>query len=215
MQAGNQHNQNGAQSVQYNGYAANVGAKLPIGPGTLKTAFLFTSGDNTTATDAHNKAWVPLTGIAANGSVATTASVNAYNEGGMMIINRNTGDAPTSTDNRIRRTVSNLALLTAGYDANLTDKVFLNGNVGFAWVPASGKDGVIFGTTRTNASDFMGTEINLETGYKVSSNLSLSAEAAYMILGGLYKDTGKKADNVTAADPENPYALRLLAKFKF
>jgi hypothetical protein len=213
MQAGNQHNGNGVQSVQYHGYAANVAAKLPIGPGTFKTALLFASGDNSDqrTTDNHYKGWVPLQGVITGAS----GSTNAYNEGGMMIINRNTNDAPTSTDNRIRRSVTNLALLTAGYDANLTDKVFLNGNVGFAWVPASGKDGVILGTTRTNASDFMGTEINLETGYKVNSNLNLTAEAAYMILGGLYKDTGKSANGITAADPENPYTMRLLAKFKF
>jgi len=95
-----------------------------------------------------------------------------------------------------------------GYDANLTDKVFLNGNVGFGWTPASGKEGAI---AAKNASDFMGTEINLESGYKVSSNLTLKATAAYMILGGVYD----KADTTGTKDPENLYSMRVAAQYKF
>lgn len=212
MQAGHSHLDSTGKSTYYHGYAANAAAKMAAGPGTAKVAALFLSGDNKVAGSAHYKGWVPLQGPIS----ASSGSTNAYNEGGMMIIARNTGDAPTSTDTRIRRSVTNLALLTAGYDANLTEKTYLNGNVGFAWTPASGKDGNVFGTTQQNASDFMGTEINLEAGYKVNSNLTLSAKAAYMILGGLYKNTGStNAGTPSAADPENPYAMRLLASFKF
>jgi hypothetical protein len=35
-----------------------------------------------------------------------------------------------------------------------------------------------------------------------------------MMLGGLYDKKALKADG-TAADPENPYTMRLMAKFKF
>jgi hypothetical protein len=191
MQAGHQkHTGPAASSKQLHGYAANVAAKAAVGPGTLKGALLFTSGNNSTNT-AHYKGWI-------------TSSVNTYNEGGMMILARNTLQSPTTNDRYIRRNVTNIALLTAGYDANLTDKVFLNGNVGFGWTPASGE-------IAKNASDFMGTEINLETGYKVSPNLTLKTTAAYMILGGLYN----KADITGTKDPENPYSLRLHAQFKF
>lgn len=191
MQAGHiKHTGPNNTSTQLHGWAANVAAKAAVGPGTAKTAFLFTSGDNSTS-DAHYKGWV-------------TSSVNTYNEGGMQILARNTANSPTSTDRYVRRNVTNLALLTAGYDANLTDKLFLNGNVGFAWTPASGE-------VAKNSSDFMGTEINLETGYKVSPSLTLKATAAYLILGGLYKD----AASDPTKDPENLYSARLHAQFKF
>jgi hypothetical protein len=200
LQAGHQKSGVAAgQNVNFHGWAANVAAKVAAGPGTAKAAFLFTSGDNN-AQATHYNGWLPVG--------ATTAFASSYNESGMMIVARNTGDAPTSSDQRIRRYVTNLALLSMGYDANLSDKVFVNGNVGFAWVPASGET--------ANASDFMGTELNLEAGYKVSSNLTLSARAAYMVLGGLYDKAGFKNNAaLTPADPENPYAMKLLAKFSF
>ncbi len=191
MQAGHRkHTGPSNSSTQLHGWAANVAAKAAVGPGTAKAGLLFTSGNNSTDS-AHYKGWV-------------TSSVNTYNEGGMQILARNTAQSPTSTDRYIRRNVTNLALLTMGYDANLTEKTFLNANVGFGWTPASGE-------VAKNASDFMGTEINLEGGYKVNPNLTLKATGAYMILGGLYD----KADVTGTKDPENPYSLRLHAQFKF
>ncbi len=173
----------------FHGYAANVAAKVAAGPGTAKVAALFVSGNNSNNAGSY-KGWV-------------TTSVNTYNESGMMIIARNTANSPSTTDRYIRRNVTNLALLTAGYDAKLTDKLFLNGNIGAAWTPASGET--------QNASDFMGAEVNLETGYKVYSNLTLKAQAAYMFLGSMYNN----ADTTGTEYPENPYSLRLHAQFKF
>ncbi len=189
MQAGVQKNVVGTSSGNYHGYAANVAAKMAVGPGTARTAFLFTSGDNNTSATS-NKAWIP-------------SGVSSYNEGGMMIIARSTANSPTSTDRYIRRNVTNLALLTMGYDANLTDKLYTNGNVGLAWTPASGET--------THRADFMGAELNVETGYKLYSNLTLKAQAAYMVLGGLYKNTAIGA----TATPENPYSMRLHAQYSF
>jgi hypothetical protein len=200
MQAGHQKKTGpGGSSMQAHGWAANAAAKMAAGPGTARAAFLFTSGDNTNGDDSHYKGWI-------------TSSVNSYNESGMQILARNTANSPSTTDTYIRRNVTNIALLTAGYDANLTDKLFLNGNVGFAWAPASNP-----GTSATprNAGDFMGTEINLESGYKVYSNLTLKATAAYMMLGAYYKETGFRSDGTTPADQENPYSMRLHAQFKF
>ena len=119
--------------------------------------------------------------------------------------------------------VTNLALLTLGYDANLTPKIFLNGNVGFGWAPTSLGAPTITGSVpagQTNGGDFLGTEFNLESGYKVSDNLTLKATAAYMLLGAFYKDTGVKTSGTAgtasfADDPENPYSMRLHAQFKF
>ena len=196
MQAGHQKqfNANGS-SRQFHGWAANLAAKMPIGPGTAKTAFLFTSGNNSTDS-SHYKGWV-------------TSSINTYNEGGMMILTRNQANSPGSTDTYLRRNVTNVALASLGYDANLTDKLYLNTNLGFGWTPASHQE---LGVGTQNSSDFIGTEINVETGYKVYSNLTLKAQAAYLMLGGLYKDT---ATNDATKDPENPYTMRLLASYAF
>ncbi len=199
MQAGHQKNAAGVPSAskQYHGWAGNVAAKMAVGPGTAKTAFLFTSGDNTSGAQAasHYHGWY--------------SPLNSYNESGLMIMARNTGNSPTNTDNYIRKSVTNIALLTMGYDASLTKEIYANANVGFGWTPASGKETSV-GTK--NSSDFMGTELNLEGGYKVSDNLTLRAQAAYLILGGLYKNT---ATDKATSDPENPYTMRLLASFKF
>ena len=192
MQAGHQKLTGpGNTSKQFHGWAANVAAKVAAGPGTAKASFLFTSGNNSTS-GSHYKGWI-------------TSTVNSYNEGGMMILARNTANSPGSTDRYIRRNVTNIAVASLGYDAKLSDKLYLNGNLGFGWTPASGE-------VAKNSSDFMGTEMNLETGYKVYSNLTLKAQAAYMILGGLYKDT---ATNDATKNPENPYTMRLLAAFAF
>ena len=195
-------------SRYFHGYALNAAAKMAVGPGTAKTAFLFTSGNNSRNAGSY-KGWV-------------TSSVDSYNEGGMMILARNTANSPTSTDAFIRRNVTNIALLTMGYDAKLTDKLFANGNLGFAWAPSS-VDAPLFNptgalvntnTTGRNGGDFMGTEINLETGYKLYSNLTLKAQAAYMMLGAYYKNTAVTGTG-SSATPENPYSARLHAQFSF
>ncbi|WP_277057278.1 hypothetical protein [Trichlorobacter lovleyi] len=219
MQAGNQKGMlntgaSAGHNRQFHGWAANVAANMKIGPGTAKTAFLFTSGNNSTDAGQY-KGWV-------------STSVNSYNESGMMIVARNTYNSPTSADGYIRRDVQNIALLTAGYDAQLTDKFNLNTNVGFAWAPSSDTApydrttnlaGAAAGAGR-NGSDFMGTEINLEAGYQLYKNLKLQAQGGYMILGGYYKNstlkTGFTAANVAnVTDPENPYTMRLQARYSF
>ncbi|MBC8018334.1 MAG: histidine kinase [Verrucomicrobia bacterium] len=207
IQAGHQKHQVGTGAVptrtsrNFHGYAANVAAKLAVGPGTAKTAFLFVSGNNNApTTGAHDRGWV-------------STGVNSYNESGLMILVRNTANSPTSTDRYLRKVITNVAVASMGYDANLTDKIYANGNVGFAWVPASNQGSVL--NPKRNASDFLGTEFNLETGYKVNSNLTLRAQAAYAILGGYYKDAASNSTTTALKDPENPYTARLFASFKF
>ncbi len=204
MQAGHQKVWTaGNTSRNFHGWAANVAADMKMGPGKLKTAFLFTSGNNST-NDAQYKGWV-------------STSVNSYNESGMMILARNTANSPTSTDAYIRRDVTNIALLTMGYDAQLTDKFNLNSNVGFAWAPSSNgqEPHVDLNTSETNSSDFMGTEINVEAGYQLYKNLKLQAQVGYMILGGYYHKTTTNSALTTAEDPENPYTMRLQARYSF
>jgi hypothetical protein len=172
------------------GWAANAAAKMAVGPGTARAGFLFTSGDKST-TDNDNNGWAPTT-------------VSSYNESGLIILARNTANSPGNTDQYIRRSITNQAVAFLGYDAKLSDKLSLDGGVGAAWVPSSA------GAPNNNASDFMGTELGLTASYKLYSNLTLQAQAGYMILGGYYEDSA-----AGAKDPENPYTMRLRARFAF
>jgi hypothetical protein len=167
-----------------------VAAKAAVGPGTARTGFLFTSGDNNPSA-GHDNGW-------------TNTGVQSYNESGLIILTRNTANSPGNTDQYIRRVITNQAVAFLGYDAKLSDKLNIDGAVGAAWVPASA------GAPAGNSSDYMGTELGLTASYKLYSNLTLQAQAGYMILGGYY------ADSATGAkDPENPYTMRLRARFAF
>jgi len=207
MQAGHQKQTIGTaplpnrSSKYFHGYAANVTAKLAAGPGTAKVAGLFVSGNNNSG-DAQDRGW-------------QNSGITSYNDGGMMILVRATQNSPTSTDRYIRRVLTNVALATVGYDANLTDKIFANGNVGFAFAPSSAGAPVDKATGRSNSGDYIGTELNLEAGYKLNANLTLRAQAAYALLGSYFKGSATTDSATSYKDPENPYTARLFASFKF
>jgi len=191
MQMGHQKAAGG--SNQYHGYALNAALKAAVGPGTAKTSILFTSGDgNTSAADKHVTSW--------------TSTNSSFNESGMMILNRNTADDGTTTDNSIAGATQNgtkgQILYTLGYDAKLGSKAYANFNAGMLWCAKSA------GAPNSNAGDLMATEINAETGYKLYDNLTVKVQAAYAILGGYYKLAGNK-------DPENPYTFRTGLSYAF
>lgn len=189
-----------AAKANYHGWAANVAAKANVGPGAARTGFLFVSGDNGNANHSHG--W------------ASTA-VQSYNESGLIILTRNTANSPSNTDQYIRRVITNQAVAYLGYDAKLTDKFNLDAGVGFAWAPSSADAPVDLKTGGRNSSDFMGTEIGLTAGYQLYKNLKLMAQGAYMINGGYYKNSVTKNNGLTATDPENPYTMRLQARYSF
>lgn len=190
MQAGNNKNL-AAPSYYYHGWAANVAAKMKAGPGTARTGFLFVSGDNSTSGDG---AW-------------QTTGVTSYNESGLMILTRNTAYAPGNTNDFIRARISNQAVAYLGYDAKLTEKFGLDTSLGFAWVP----DSDTAENPTANNGDFMGAEISMNAKYQLYKNLSLQAQAGYMFLGALYKDS----INAATDTPQNPYTMKLQARYSF
>ena len=120
-----------------------------------------------------------------------------------------------------------MILVTAGYDANLTPKLYANVNVGAAMVAESRRFNnndlgdanalkpIVTGTTSTrNSSSYLGTEINVETGYKLYDNLTTSVQAAYVILGDYYKGTNQVAGHA-GTDPDNPYTARVVLSYAF
>ncbi|MGB4598877.1 MAG: hypothetical protein WBI04_02775 [Trichlorobacter sp.] len=204
MQNGYSHLLGGLKTkTTYHGWAADVLATMKLGSGTARTGFLFTSGDNNDKVGS-NHGWQTLS------SNAKSSMINTYNESGMMLLVRNPSMGGTSTDNYLRKPITNIALLHMGYDASITEKLYANGNVGFAWLPSSDNLYGATGNTTQNGSDFLGTELNVEVGYKLYTNLTLKAQAAYVMLGGAYKDTA-----VGANDPANPFTMRLGAHYSF
>ncbi|MBT1072132.1 hypothetical protein [Pelotalea chapellei] len=202
----------------YNGYAFNAAAKLPLGPGNLRTAALFTTGERN-ANDGVNSAWQAVNtsnGAATNGFVSTSGTgCNSYNDSNMMILNRATNMQGTSTDQSLIYSTNNknqgVILATLGYDATITPKMYANANAGFAWAAKkNGNRPVNVTKGNVNGSNFQGAEINLETGYKMYDNLTASVQGAYVILGGYYTDT------VTGGkEPENPYTARVVLSYAF
>jgi len=186
------------------GYAANVAAKVAIGPGTLKTAALYLTGDGNTAS-SNNTAW--------NSTGSAT-----YAEGGMFLLVR-TGVGGTSTDRTLTGAnfTSNkgLILYTLGFDAAITPKLYTNVNLGMLWAAknlGAPTDGGLPGS-KPNASNFRGGEINLETGYKVYDNLTAKVQLAYVLLGGYYKNAA--ANNDPTKSPEDPYTGRIALSYAF
>jgi len=197
MQKGYAHTVAGKEN--YHGWAADLLAKIKAGNGLARAGFLFTSGDNS---ERNNHGWQTLV------SDGSSAVQNSYNESGMMLLVRNTSMGGTGTDYYFRKPITNIALLHLGYDANLSEKLYANGNVGFAWVPASNYLTSTY-NANPNGADFMGAELNAEVGYKLYKNLTLKAQAAYVMMGAAY-------DNVAGGkDPANPWTLRAGAFYSF
>ncbi|MDY0383206.1 hypothetical protein [Trichlorobacter sp.] len=204
MQKGYFHN--GATKANYHGWAANVLAKMKLGNGLARTGFLFTSGDNSDKASS-NHGWQTLSSNVATSNGATAAQ-NSYNESGMMLLVRNTSMGGTSNDNYLRKPITNIALLHAGYNANLTEKLYANGNIGMAWLPASDYNYGHTSSGNVNGSDILGAEANVEVGYKLYPNLTLKAQAAYVKLGSAYK-------LANGNDPADPYTIRAGAYYSF
>lgn len=197
-----------AASKTISAFAANVAGKLKVGPGTAKTAFLYTSGDQDT-TDGVQHAWQTTSQIpkGSTTATATTPATNTYNESGMMLLNRNAAAGGTTTDIALQYTTNNnnqgSVIAALGYDAAITPKFYVNTNVGFGLTAENN-------ATRKVGSHFQGTEVNVETGYKVYDNLTASIQAAYVFLGPYYKDA-----IAVGTDPVDPYTARVALTYAF
>lgn len=208
------------QSIDLSAIAANVTARVKVGPGTAKVAGLYTSGDD--GRDANkNHAWQSLQqtrdGVTSIASAGTT-SLNTYNDSGMMLLNRNAAAQGTTTDRQLASTTNNnnqgMILLTAGYDANITPKAYASVNAGVLWaaenrtahlndVITTVANGAV--KPATGRSNLMGAELNVETGYKLYDNLTASVQGAYVVLGNYYNGTGQK----------DPYTFRTVLSYAF
>ena len=186
-------------------YAANLGAKLPVGPGTAHATFLYTSGDgDQSATNTRDTEW-------------KNCGVTTFTEGNMMLLVR-TGAGGTTNDRTIVGPAgagkTGVTFLAAGYDAVLSPKLFANANVGVAFAATSEKAPAAPSGVRNN-NNLLGTELNAEVGYKVYDNLTAKVQSAYVILGDYYKDAASNSIASSPKSPDNPYTGRIMLSYAF
>jgi hypothetical protein len=216
-------------STNFHGLAMGYNVKMAIGPGALKTGLLYTSGDN----NANAVSGAPG-GAQRTGWRQIYASAN--NQTGLMLLSRNDatggltnthflvgdagfsrvaigvpGDAATKSAAQSR----GLVLFNLGYDANLSKKLYANFNTGMAWTAKSAGAPIDKATGVGNGGDLLGTEINIETGYKLYDNLTVKLQAAYVLLGGYYHGSAADSTTTTVKDPENPYTFRTGLSYTF
>lgn len=184
-------------------YAANAGAKMAVGPGTLRANFLYTSGDNDKGSD---NAW----------RVASSTDADFYNNE-MVILGRD--KVAMVNDNALIYNPNNNnqgALMGAlGYDMDFTSKLSGSANVGFAAVDKlNSVTPLDTFTGKPNGSKYLGTEINAEANYKVNTNTTLGVRGGYAFLGDYWKGTA--ADGaVKGLTPNDLYDFKIIATVVF
>lgn len=188
-------------------FAANLGGKLKTGPGMARVNLLYSSGDN------------------GKGNVTAFQGVNQLGDGNatstfsaakMTMLITNTKYA-ANTDRGIINTVSNYDMGVMGgffgYDVNI-DKVFGSANVGVASIARENPFKPKNQKTNDFNSNYIGTEVNAEIGYKISENLTASLVGGYVFLGDYWKDTAKGADGVIKT-PDNPWKTQMVLNLTF
>jgi len=200
------------------GYAANMAARVPVGPGTLKANYLFRSGDDNR--DRVDTSWYSLQHTGNNTATGSSVgSLSQYNEAGMMILVRNLTTNATTSGRFLAQNVGDINgvgghIMSVGYDATITPKAFASVNAGmlFAHHNQSSTAAGTYSTNRGNGTNLMATEINTEIGYKLYPNMTASVQAAYAFLGGYYNGCNSATAGKNA---ENPYTGRIMLKYAF
>ena len=171
------------------GYAFNLGAKMPLGGGTGRTEFLYASGGKD-----GKSLYIPKS----SGSGLTEGGGFYDNE--MIILSRDKN--ATTIDNAIVYDANNynqgVIFASVGYDYPITPKLSGSVNLGLGWVA---KD------VANHDSKYLGTEFNCEANYQLMPSVTLGARAGYVVLGDYFK--------TAAGTPDDPYDVKLLAKFAF
>lgn len=212
-----------------NAFAFNLAAKTPLGKGTFKTAFLFTSGNDHDASNGNSNHYTGWVGTNQSQNATWnvgTGGTNSYNDCDMMLLARSTMNMPSTTDNHLVFNSGNGTnptnsqgqyLYSLGYSLPVTDNFDIKSNIGLAWVAnANNLKPINKITGKENDSNFQGAEINLETKYKVYDNVTAKFQAAYVMLGDYYKDSWSAAvTNSGVKTPEDPYSVRLIINYTF
>ena len=185
-------------------FAGSVAAKAKVGPGSIKTSFLYASGEKNPARGTSNA-------FQAVEDIDSGAEHDYESEMRMLRKDKFAG----TTDNAIIYTINNkdqgVIFGSVGYDMKITDKLFADAYAGFAAVAKeNASKPVNLKTGAVNSSNYLGTEINAEVGYKVYDNLTARLQGAYVVLGDYYKGVAKNGET-----PDNPYTTRVMMVYAF
>ena len=171
------------------GVAVNVGVRVPVAGGTLRSEFLYVTGGD--------KPFFIAQGIGGTEG-------GQFYDAEMTMLGRN--KFATTIDNAIIYDVNNngegVIMGTVGYDYSFSDKLSASANVGFAAIQEDAAGAAAARGITRGDSDYLGTEINAETYYNLTSNVTLGARAGYVFLGDYF-----------ANDPDNIYDVKLVARY--
>ena len=175
-------------------YLLGATAKVKVGPGAVNLAGFYMSGEDSATGDSD--AFQPV-----------AAKTTYFNPANMWLLIRPSQAIGTSNSvlgNDMTVGGRGSYGLFAGYEGT-AGKVFYNANIGYmAAVEERGsEDGAI------------GTEINAQVGYKMFDNLSVSAAAAYAVLGDGLTGTTDGIAGFSTADADDPYLLNVQLSYVF
>jgi len=184
------------KSQHLNAFAANLGAKAKAGVGTAKASLLYTSG-------SHDGSHSFFTAV--NETSAAFMESGIFADANTVLLLRGNGYRTSNTDQSLVADLNNNAAGVAaafiGYDGAM-GKTFFNVNAGF----------VADAQKTTKKSQYVGTELNAEVGYKLYHNLKASVQGAYAVLGPKYQ--GSDVAN-TDKYANNPYLGRVILSYNF
>ena len=175
-------------------YLLGATAKVKVGPGAVNLAGFYMSGDEATTGDRDSFQTVG-------------GGFTYFNPANMWLLVRPNQAANTSTSvlgNDMTAGGRGSIGLFAGYEGT-AGKVFYNANLGY----------MMTAEERGSEDGAIGTEVNAQVGYKLFDNLSVSAAAAYAMLGdGLSSSTAAERFG-GAADADDPYLLNVQLSYVF
>ena len=171
-------------------FAAGGTAKGKLGIGTMKVSALYISGDRNTGGADRDEDSSAFQVIAKESNFyAADMQIMLRNK-----YNMNSDKAIVFNMNGARENEGFIGGFV-GYDANFTPKVYGSANAGFGAA-----------ANTNNASNYLGTEVNAEIGYKLFDNMTASLQGAYMFLGDYFDDAG---------DLDDPYQTRIMLNYAF
>jgi len=168
------------------GWAANVGAKMKVFGGTARSQFLYVSG-------GHNAFFVPTSQAGSEGAALYDSELI------MLHRDKNAKTIDTAIVYDVNNYDQGIYLGSAGFDYDFTQK--LSGSANIGCIAAANNNGSV----ATGKSNYYGTELNLESNYKLTSNLTVGVRGGYVFLGDYFH--GLNADN--------PWDARLIANLAF
>ena len=188
----------GVGNSDLNAFALGALAKAKVGIGTAKAALLYTSGEQGSVAAGRDSS-----------AFQAIAPESNFFAADMMIMLRSKWNI--NTDRALVHNLNNnnngFFGAFVGYDANITNKLYANANVGLGAAAQLRNKG----TATEPDSNFLGTEINAEVGYKVFDNMTASLQGAYVVLGDFFQKPKGGADR----NLDDPYLTRVMLNYAF